>query len=116
MSGIIVAFSKAEDAKTIRSVLLRSGFDVAATCTTGGSVLLAADRLSEGIIVCSWQLRDMVYRQIFDLTAPAFSMVLVASTRYVSEDLPEGICHLALPLRTNDLIDSIRMLEDAILV
>ena len=39
MINVIVVFPKPEDAKNIRSLLVRNGYHVAAVCTAGAQVL-----------------------------------------------------------------------------
>ena len=51
MSGIIVVFPKIEDAKSIRNLLVRHGFEVTAVCTTGAQALYQADDMGSGIVV-----------------------------------------------------------------
>lgn len=112
MSGIIVAFPKPEDAKAVRSVLTRGGFDVNAVCTSGAAVLQAVDRLGEGIIICGYRLRDMTGPQLYELAAPAFSMLLICSGRAAGEDIHPGICCLRMPVSVHALIDHVNMLLD----
>ena len=52
MSTLIVAFPKIEEAKAVRNLLVRKGYEVAAACTSGAQVINTADRLSDGIIIC----------------------------------------------------------------
>ena len=59
MSHIIVAFSKRENAASIRNILVRSGMDVSAVCLTGAAVLQNADTLDEGIVVCGFRMPDI---------------------------------------------------------
>jgi len=66
MSSIIVAFPKIEDAKAIKNLLVRNGYDVAAPCISGAQVINLADSLSDGIIVCGYKLGDMVYSELYD--------------------------------------------------
>ena len=54
MANIIVAFSKPEDGKSIKGILVRSGYEVAAVCMSGSQVLSAAEDLSGGIVVCGY--------------------------------------------------------------
>ena len=61
MTSIIVAFPKAEDAKNIRNIIARNGYQVSAVCVSGAQVLQAADNLGEGMVVCSYRFRDMQY-------------------------------------------------------
>ena len=71
MANIIVAFSKPEDGKSIKGILVRSGYEVAAVCMSGSQVLSAAEDLSGGIVVCGYRFEDMMYdelRQCLSLT------------------------------------------------
>lgn len=49
MSGIIVAFPKAQDGTAIKNLLVRNGYDVVSSCTTGAQAINLADNLGEGI-------------------------------------------------------------------
>ena len=52
MSTLIVAFPKIEEAKAVRNLLVRKGYEVAIPCITGAQVINQADNLSDGIIIC----------------------------------------------------------------
>ena len=43
MTSIIVVFPKPEDAKNIRNLLVRHGFEVAAVCTAGSQAIQYAE-------------------------------------------------------------------------
>ena len=43
MANIITAFSKPEDAKSIKGILARNGYESAFICTSGAQVLSAAE-------------------------------------------------------------------------
>ena len=116
MAGIIVAFQKVQDAKTIRTVLVRSGFDVHAVCSSGAGVLQAVDQLQEGIIVCGFRLSDMLCTQLLDLTAPAFSMLLISSGAASQETFPPGIWHLRTPVKAQTLVEQVRMLQEELVL
>ena len=45
MSTLIVAFPKIEEAKAVRNLLVRKGYDVAIPCITGAQVINQADNL-----------------------------------------------------------------------
>ena len=66
MANIIVAFSKPEDAKSIKNILMRNGFEIIAVCTSGAQVLSQLDDLSSGIVVCGYRLTDMLYSELRD--------------------------------------------------
>ena len=58
MSTLIVAFPKIEEARSVRSLLVRKGYDVAVPCTSGAQVINQADALSDGIIISGYKLSD----------------------------------------------------------
>ncbi|MCD7820201.1 MAG: ANTAR domain-containing protein [Lachnospiraceae bacterium] len=105
--NIIIAFPKPEDAKNVRNLLVRSGYEVKAVCTSGAQALLAADRLGAGVIVCGYKLPDMVYSELFEDMPPSFGMLLIASARVVSGGVSEGVLCVTMPFRVNDLLDSL---------
>ena len=45
MSTLIVAFPKIEEAKAVRNLLVRKGYEVAIPCITGAQVINQADNL-----------------------------------------------------------------------
>ena len=66
MINIIVVLAKQEDAKGIRSLLMKNGFHVNAVCTTGSQVLSKTDELNDGIVICGYRLPDMMYSELHD--------------------------------------------------
>lgn len=65
MSTLIVAFPKIEEAKAVRNLLVRKGYEVAIPCITGAQVINQADNLSDGIIICGYKLSDnMIYTEL----------------------------------------------------
>ena len=80
MSTLIVAFPKIEEAKAVRNLLVRKGYDVAIPCITGAQVINQADNLSDGIIICGYKLSDnMIYTELNEYKPKSFEMLLVAS-------------------------------------
>ena len=53
MTNIIVALPKQEDARGIKNILVRNGFQVAGVCTTGAQAISQADGLNDGILICT---------------------------------------------------------------
>ena len=49
MANIIVAFSKPEDAKSIKNILMKNGFEVVAVCTSGAQVLSQMEDLNGSV-------------------------------------------------------------------
>ena len=73
MSTLIVAFPKIEEAKAVRSLLVRRGYDVAVPCTSGAQAINQADNLSDGIIICGYKLSDnMLYSELYEYKPKSF--------------------------------------------
>ena len=75
VTNIIVAFSRQEDARSIKNILMRNGFQVVAVCTSGAQVLNSIEDLSGGIIVSGYRFEDMLYRGICDCMPAGFEML-----------------------------------------
>ena len=110
MSNVIVAFSKREDAVNIRNILTRSGVGVSAVCLTGAKVLQHAELWSEGVVVCGARFSDMQYIQLWELLPDGYEILLLAPSGKWIGELPEGVVGLPLPLKVQDLTDTLRMM------
>ena len=115
MTSIIVAFPKAEDAKNIRNIIVRNGYQVSAVCVSGAQVLQAADNLGEGMVVCSYRFRDMQYDHLKECLPRDFEMLLVASEGILDTCVDQDIVRLCLPLKVHDLMDTIEFMQAAII-
>lgn len=107
MTNIVVAFSKQEDARSIKNILMRSGFQVVAVCTSGAQVLNSLEDLSGGIVICGYRFEDMLYRGIRDYLPEGFEMLLVASPNRFGGILPQDIRSLPMPLKIHDLVAAV---------
>lgn len=110
MAGIIVVFPKAEDAKHIRNILVRGGYQAVAY-VSGAQALQAADSLGEGMVVCGYRLADMMYSHLRECLPADFDMLLVASERILETCQEREIVHLPLPLRVQDLIHTVEFMQ-----
>lgn len=110
MVNVVVVFPKIENAKSVRNLLVRGGYDVSAVCQSGAQALAAADRLGSGIIVCGYRFPDMVYDELYENVSPSFEMLLVASARMIEESTAEGVIKVAMPFRPHELLDSFEMI------
>ncbi|SDH10485.1 ANTAR domain-containing response regulator [Marvinbryantia formatexigens] len=110
MVSIIVVFPKAEDAKNIRNILVRSGYRVAAVCTSGAQVLQVADRIGEGIVVCGYKFSDVMYSDLLADLPESFEMLLIASRSVLELCDDRGIVCLELPLKIHDLANTLEMM------
>lgn len=107
MANVVVVFPKQQDARNIRNLLVRNGYDVAAVCTSGTAALQAMDNLNEGIIVCGYRYPDMMYGQLFESMPKSFVMLLLASERVINEGVPQGIVSITMPLKVQELVETL---------
>lgn len=110
MVGIIVVFPKRDNAAGIRNLLVRGGMTVTGVCTSGAQAVNYADALDEGIVVCGYKLKDMVYTELREYLPENFEMLLVASQEKWSDGLAEGVVGLSMPLKAYDLMNTIQMM------
>ena len=115
MTNIIVVLPKLEDAKGIKNILVRSGFQVTGVCTTGAQAISQADGLHDGIIICSYKLVDMMYDQLHECLPYGFEMLLMASQQVINDCYGNDIVCLSMPLKVHDLISTVNMMADNIL-
>lgn len=115
MTNIIVVLPKLEDAKGIKNVLVRNGFQVTGCCTTGAQAISQADGLHDGIVICSYKLVDMMYDQLQKCLPHGFEMLLMASQSVIQECYGNDIVCLSMPLKVNDLVNTVNMMTDSIL-
>ena len=85
MTNIVVAFSKGEDGKNIKNILVKSGFQVVAVCTSGAQALNSLEGLNGGIVVSGYRFQDMVFRELYEWMPENFQMLLVASANRVGD-------------------------------
>ncbi|MDO4268936.1 MAG: ANTAR domain-containing protein [Eubacteriales bacterium] len=113
MVNVIVAFSRPEDAKNIKKILVKSGFDVTSACTSGAQALAQAEDLGSGVIVCGGRLPDMMYSELHDCMPEGFSMLLIASPDRLSARPQENLVCLPTPLKVHSLVESMEMMAQA---
>ncbi len=107
VTNIIVAFSRQEDARSIKNILMRNGFQVVAVCTSGAQVLNSIEDLNGGIIVSGYRFEDMLYRGICDCMPAGFEMLLVASSGGLGGVIVQDIRCLSMPLKVHELVETV---------
>lgn len=107
MTNIIVAFSKLENARNIKNILMRNGFQVMVACTSGAQVLSSVEGLNSGIVVCGHSMTDMVCSDLYDCLPPDFSLVVVSSPARWSSISESNIVKLGMPLKVHELVDTL---------
>lgn len=110
MPSIIIAFPKLDDAKLIKNILVRNGYDVNALCTTGAQVISMANSLDDGIVLCGYRLPDMHYSEIHNYLPKGYEMLLMATPAKLSECVNNDIVCLGMPLKAHDLINTVEMM------
>lgn len=114
MTNIIVVLPKLEEAKSVKNLLVRGGFQVTGICTTGAQAINQADGLHDGIVICSYKMMDMLYTELRECLPAGVEMLLMASQRLISECYGNDIVCLSMPLKVNDFINTVGMMSDGI--
>lgn len=114
MVNIIVLFPKAEDAKAIKDLLIRTGFSVVGVCTTGAQAAALTDDLNDGIVVCGYKYSDMMYNELREILPDYFDMLLVAGKARWEECRDNDIVCVEMPIKVRDLIDTLSMMVESV--
>ncbi|MDE7476526.1 MAG: ANTAR domain-containing protein [Lachnospiraceae bacterium] len=115
MTNIIVVFARIEDAKSIKNILVKNGFQVTAVCTSGARVLSYADEFHDGIVISGYRLTDMICVEIKENLPKGFEMVVMASQRVLTDVQGSGMIGLAMPLKVHELVNTVDMLSQGII-
>lgn len=108
--NVVIAFPKIENAKSIRSILMKSGYQVDAVCTTGGQALQNVNSLDGGILICGYRFADMMCSEIQAYLPANFEMLLVASqSNTMNRDVSDVVC-LSMPLKVHELLQTVEMM------
>lgn len=113
MTNVVVVFPKAEDAKNLKNLLVRNGYDVAAVCTTGAQAVHCADGLVNGIMISAYKLPDMMYSELKEYLPAGFDMILLASRNHISEC--GDVVTLPMPFAVRDLLNTVDMVAQAVM-
>ncbi|MDO5417842.1 MAG: ANTAR domain-containing protein [Lachnospiraceae bacterium] len=110
MTNIVVAFSRLEDAKSIKNILMRSGFQVVAVCTSGSQVLSACEDIGCGVLVCGHRFADMMHEELRECLPGSVEILLLSSPNLWTGQAPKGIVRLPMPLKVQDLLQTLDVL------
>lgn len=113
MAGVIVAFSKPENGRKIKNILLSHGFEVTAVCMTAAQVLTAAEDIGRGMVVCGYRFPDMIYEELRELLPGCLDMLVIAPPSQMSAKLARNVVFLPMPFKVNELIDTVEMMARA---
>lgn len=110
MTGIIVVFPNKDNATNIRNLLARGGMDVIGVCSNGAQAMHYADTVDDGIVVCGYRMKDMMYAQLREYLPDSFEMLLIASQDKWSRGDVEGVVGLSTPIKVYDLMNTMNMM------
>ncbi len=110
MADIIVAFPRIEDAKNLRKLLNRNGYDVTQVCDTGAQIISAVNELDGGIVVCGYHFSDMHFSEINEYLPRGFQMLLLASPARLAENDISDLVSIAMPFKMQDLLNTLEMM------
>ena len=84
---IIVAFPKLEDAKNLRNVLIRNGFDDTMAYNNAAQTIGAANDSDGGVVVCGYKLPDMHYSELYAIHSREFVSTVQMMTMDIAREL-----------------------------
>lgn len=111
MSSLVIVFPKMEDAKRVREILRRHGFDVDAVCTTAAQALSEMNSRGGGVLISGFKLPDMFFAELRECMPQSYEMLLIASSRALSSCEGCGVISLTMPLSPYELADTVRMMQ-----
>lgn len=114
MVNIIVVLPKLEEAKTVKSILARNGFQVSGVCSTGAQAIQQTDGLPNGLIISGYKMNDMLFSEIKECMPIGFELLLLASQKVITEDFEKDMVCLSLPLKVNDFVNTVSMMVEGI--
>ncbi len=114
MVGVIVAFPNKENAINIRNLLTRGGITVTGVCTTGAQAMSFAEDADEGLVICGYKLKDMMYDELRECLPEQYEILLVASPDKWADGLANGVVGLAMPVKAYDLLSTVNMMMESL--
>jgi len=113
LTNVVVVFPKIEDARNVKNLLARNGYQVAAVCTTGAAALHCADGLVNGIMVSAYKLPDMMYTELKEYLPQGFEMILLVSRNHMGEC--RDVISVPMPFAVRDFLNTMEMTVQAVL-
>lgn len=110
MADIIIAFPRINDAKNLRKLLIRNGYDVNAICDSGAEVLEATGRLDGGVVLSGYRFSDMYFMELNEYLPKGFQLLLLASPEKLAESDVNDLISLEMPFKVQDLLNTLDMM------
>jgi len=110
MKNIILAFTDETVTQKLRTILASNGMTPSNTATSISQILVISKTIKgPGIVVCQAKLSDGSFKTLSEKISPDYQIVVLAHGR---PEIPFGsnnITTLTLPLKKQDLIDTIKL-------
>lgn len=111
MGTILIAMPRTEDALHFESLIKKHGLMFETViCNTGSEVLRVSNDRDYGIVICTKNLKDMVYSELADYLPPSFYIIVLTKDATV-ETFSDRMIKLLLPIRTSELVSTIEMIN-----
>lgn len=114
MTNIVVVFQKIEEARGVRSLLMKNGYSVATACNLGSQVLDITDGMTTGIVVCGYRYGDMLFSELKESLPSGFEMLLIASKKVIADETDGGIVCLEMPIKVHDMLSTLEMMVESL--
>ncbi|MCM1104846.1 MAG: response regulator [Clostridium sp.] len=115
MIQIIVVMPKAQDADSIRRILMKSGYANVFAVSSGAKAVSLMQEFDDGIVVSGFRMVDMMYSDVYADMPAGFQMLLLASRDALSTKQEQGMVCLSMPLKVHELLDTLQMMSRGIL-
>lgn len=112
---IIVVMPKAQDADSIRRILIKSGYANVFACSSGAKAVSLMHEFADGILISGYRMVDMMYSDVRADMPDGFQMLLLASRDVLSGRQQRGMVCLSMPLKVHELLDTLQMMARGIL-
>ena len=110
MGSILISMPRYEDAGHIQRIVSGSGiWEQAEICESGNEILRRAEDRDVSLVICTKRLSDMGYEELSTYLPASVNMVLLTKDAGL-EPFSSNIIKLLMPFRSDDLIDTLRML------
>ena len=110
LKKIIIAYPNSQAAFKIKRVLAENQFTVAGIYQTGVEALNIANKMGEGVVICSYKLPDMLAVNLADMLPQNFDLIILLASGQMYSSYASNIITLNLPLNRLDFVNTVSML------
>lgn len=110
MAGIIIVQSRIENARKIRDILRKFGYNQTVAVSTISSALNRTQDIGCGILISGTKLSDGSYKDLYEMMPDFFEMLLLTSNKELAEKDIENLICLSSPIVAADLVSTCEMM------